>query len=156
SLSRVKANKRMPNDLQDSSGHDNHGKSVNPEHIRKGLAPIFGEGASVHLDGEGYIELPTINSIGGELHKGFYVGIDVQPEIDDELVLCGTGIGGQTSFGLFLHCLGKDLYNLNVELIDDRGKVLSASTKLSSAPAKRLLVSVLPPANEIIVSEVTL
>jgi len=155
-LSREKPKKRMTDDIKDSSGHDNHGKSVNPEHIRKGLAPIFGEGTSVHLDGLGYIELPTINSIGSELHKGFYLGIDIQPEIDDELVLCGTGISGRTSLGLFLRSLGNNLYTLNVELTDDQGRVLSASTKLSSAPAKRLLVSILPPASEVTVSEVTI
>ncbi len=155
-IAREKSNRRMTSDVKDSSGHDNHGKSVNPEHVRKSLAPIFAEGASVHLDGHGYIELPTISSIGSELHKGFYIGIDIQPEIDDELVLCGTGVSGRKSFGLFLHSLGNNLYTLNVELTDDRGKKLSASTKLSSAPAKRLLVSVLPSASEVSVSEVTL
>jgi DNA-binding XRE family transcriptional regulator len=155
-LAGEKSNRRMTSDIKDSSGHDNHGKSVNSEHVRKGLAPIFADGASVHLDGHGYIELPTINPVGSELHKGFYVGIDIQPEIDDELVLCGTGVSGRTSFGLFLRSIGSHLYTLNIELTDDKGKRLSASTKLSSAPAKRLLVSVLPPANEVSVSEVTL
>lgn len=155
-LSRKKQNKRMINDIKDSSSHDHHGRSVNPEHIKKGLAPIFGEGASVHLDGNGYIELPTINSIGSELHKGFYIGIDIQPEIDDDIVLCGTGISGRTSLSLFLRSSGNNLYSLNVEVTDDHGKRLSACTKLSPASAKRLLISVLPAASEVNVSEVTL
>src|SRR5574341_299828 len=146
----------MTKDINDSGGHDNHGESVNPEHVRKGFAPIFREGASVHLDGQGYIELPTINSIGSELNKGFYIGIDIQPEVDDDLVLCGTGVRGQTGLGLFLRSLGNNLYKLKIELTDDRGKLLSAFVQLSLAPAKRLLVSVLPPASAVTVSEVTL
>jgi DNA-binding XRE family transcriptional regulator len=155
-LSRDKPDQRMTNDIKDSSGHDNHGRSINPEHIRQGLAPVLGEGASIHLNGRGYIELPGINSIGSELHKGFYIGIDIQPEGNDELVLCGTGISGHTSLGLFLRPSGKNCHTLNVELTDEQGKTLVASIKLSSAPAKRLLVSILPSASDVNVSELTL
>jgi hypothetical protein len=86
--------------IRDWSGHDNHGIVVNPEHYRRGLAPIFGEGASAHLDGKSYFEGGLLE-FGNKLNEGFYIGFDLQPEGQDEFVLCGTGVSQKTSLGVY-------------------------------------------------------
>lgn len=146
----------VPRSIKDSSGHGNHGRVINPDHYRMGLAPIFGEGASGHLDGESYLEFGTVRTFGREFHKGFYLGLDIQPEADSDLALCGTGVTGKTSLRVFLRSSGNKSYTLQVEIRDDAGRSLSAFTELSEAPAKRLLISVFPPKSEVSFSEITL
>jgi hypothetical protein len=144
--------------IRDWSGHDNHGIVVNPEHYRRGLAPIFGEGASAHLDGKSYFEGGLLE-FGNKLNEGFYIGFDLQPEGQDEFVLCGTGVSQKTSLGVYLTADfkgGERSFRLRLEIRDDNNKRLTAIATLSNRSAKRILISAFPPANEVSVAEVTL
>lgn len=144
--------------IRDSSGRDNHGIVVNPENCRRGLAPIFGEGASIHLNGKSYFEGGLLE-FGTKLKKGFYVGLDLQPEGQDDFVLCGTGVTQKTSLGVYLTAdfNGEEQsFRLRLEIRDDDNKRLTAIANLSSRPAKRILISAFPPTNEVSVAEVTL
>jgi hypothetical protein len=142
-------------DVVDASGNKNHGRTVNPTRVRKGLAPILGEGATCHLHAEGYIEGGTLGQFGTGLSSGFHLGMDVQPEDDKHLTLCGTGVSGKTSFAVFLNASDAGR-RLQVEVRDDYGRTLMGFTQLSGWPAKRLFISVDPPKNQIRFSEVNL
>jgi len=145
--------------IRDSSGHNNHGTIMNPENCRRGLAPIFGEGASIHLNGESYFEVGLPSEFGSKLDEGFYVGLDLQPEGQDDFVLCGTGVSRKTSFGIYLNANfkgGEESFQFRVEIRDDDNKMLTAIAALSNHPAKRILISVSPPKNEVSVAEITL
>jgi hypothetical protein len=142
-------------DVLDASGNENHGRIVNPTRMRMGFAPILGEGATCHLQAEGYIENGTLGEFGNGLARGFHVGIDIQPEDDKHLTLCGTGVSGKTSLAVFVNA-SDVAKRLQVEIRDDYARTLAGFTQLSGWPAKRLFISVDPPKNQIRFSEVNL
>jgi len=80
------------------------------------------------------------------LSKGFYLGLDMQPEGTDEYTVLGTGVSDRTTLLIKYNAQGVK-GAISLDLRDEVGRRLLASAQTSRFAAKRLLFSVDPQQN---------
>jgi hypothetical protein len=99
--------------------------------------------------------MTTLGGWGSRLGQGFSVWIDLQSERIAEQIICGTAVPEKTGLIVRLNTTGV-VGRLEVDVRDEKGKLLRGCVQLSKAAAKSVIIRVLPPSNLMKVNEVTI
>src|SRR6266487_3114916 len=115
--------------------------------VLKGHPPIIGgDGGSVFLTRNGYIEAYTPDDFGQRIEEGLYFSIEMQSDSLEEQVLLGTGVTDRTALRIRLHADGVP-HRVEMMVRDDDGNVLAGYAETSISRAKQLLCTADPRSN---------